>query len=117
MDVKWTETHPFGDGARGQFRCGVLAEPFQSLSNRFKIAGSSTHGQAQIYPYTGRQVDHARKASSTVRNVVPSTPAPMRSRSPVASTSSRAVSSSCRTGPLSTKDTERHCTDVVDHPS
>src|SRR5436190_16787084 len=48
--------------------------------------------QAKIHPYAGRQVDHARKTPRTVRNTAASTPAPMRNRSPVANTSSRAAS-------------------------
>jgi len=39
--------------------------------------------QAKIHPHAGRKMDHIRRASSTVRNVVASTPAPMRNRSPV----------------------------------
>jgi hypothetical protein len=41
-------------------------------------------------------------ASNTVRNVVASTPLPMRSRSPLLSTSSRAVADSCPAASLST---------------
>src|SRR5205807_4059784 len=48
--------------------------------------------QAQIHPHAGWQVDHARKTSSTARKVAVSTPAPMRSRSPVGNTSSSAAS-------------------------
>jgi hypothetical protein len=51
------------------------------------------------------RMDHGRKTSITVRNVAASTPALMRSRSPVANTSSRAASVAgfCRGAPLSTK--------------
>ena len=61
--------------------------------------------QAKIHPHAGRQMDHRRKISRTVCNVAASTPAPMRSRSPVAMTSSRAasVAGSCRATLLSTK--------------
>ncbi len=44
--------------------------------------------QAQVYAHAGRKVDHARRISTTVRSVAASTPAPIRSRSPVANTSS-----------------------------
>ncbi len=61
--------------------------------------------QAKIHPHAGRQVDHTRNTASTVRNVVPSTPVPMRNRSPLANTSSSAASAadSCRAALLSTK--------------
>jgi hypothetical protein len=49
-------------------------------------------GQAHIHPDAGRQVNHARRVSNTVRSVAASTPAPIRNRSPLVSTSSRLIS-------------------------
>src|SRR5436305_14903495 len=61
--------------------------------------------QAQVHTHAGWQVDHARNTSSTVRKVAASTPALMRSRSPVANASSSAASAarSSRRGLRSTK--------------
>src|SRR5471030_1696365 len=73
-------------------------QPVKALAH---VAGR----KAQIHPHAGWQVNHTRNASSTVRKVTASTPAPIRSRSPVASTSSRLASAagSCLTPPRSTK--------------
>jgi hypothetical protein len=38
--------------------------------------------QTQVHAYAGRQVDHPRTASNTIRNVAASTWLPIRSRSP-----------------------------------
>src|ERR1700730_7207234 len=51
-----------------------------------------TSRQAHIDPYAGRQVDHLRSASSTVRNTVAFTLQPIRSRSPLGSTNSSVYS-------------------------
>src|SRR5215475_5235816 len=61
--------------------------------------------EAEVHPHAGRQVDHPRSTFSTIRNVVMSTPGLMRSRSPVASTSSIIGSAvrSCRRALLSTR--------------
>src|SRR5581483_7247997 len=60
----------------------------QAIAALAHVAGR----KAQIHAHAGRQVDRARNASSTVRNMIASNPAPMRSRSPLVSASSRAVS-------------------------
>src|ERR1700688_2234524 len=48
--------------------------------------------QTQVHAHAGRQVYHPRTTSSTIRNVVATTWLPMRSRSPLLSTSSSADS-------------------------
>ena len=62
-------------------------------------------GERQIRPHAGWQMDHARKASSTARNVDASTPTPMCRRSPVVNSNSTSASAdlSRRTPRLSTK--------------
>lgn len=50
--------------------------------------------QARIHPHARRRMDHRRTVSSTRRNVAASTPAPIRSRSPLFSTSSSAATAS-----------------------
>src|SRR5450432_4423736 len=64
-----------------------------------------TGRQAQIYSDAAWQVDHARKAANTVRSAASSTPRPMRSRSPVFSTSSKvgSVAVSLGAAPRSTR--------------
>ena len=63
-----------------------------------------------IHPHAGRQLNHARNAANTLRNAVASTPAPIRSRSPVVSTSSRSSSvARCRAGDVSTNANRIGC--------
>src|ERR1700721_4668591 len=58
-----------------------------------------TGRQAHIYSDAAWQVDHARKTANTVRSAASSPPRPMRSRSPVFSTSSKAGSVAVSLGP------------------
>jgi hypothetical protein len=44
--------------------------------------------QTQVHAHAGRQVDHPRTVSSTIRNVAASTSLPIRSRSPLGRTNS-----------------------------
>ena len=76
-----------------------------AMESAFEALAHVARRQTQIHPHAGWQVDHARKTSSTARKVAVSTPLPMRSRSPVANTSSSTASAvrSCRRAPLSTK--------------
>ena len=82
--------------------------PLQTVETAPHIAGA----QAQIHAHAGRQVDHPRTASSTIRSVAASAWLVIRSRSPFLSTNSSAVlplsvsedlgcSRANRTGPVS----------------
>src|SRR5450631_3484865 len=49
-----------------------------------------TRTQTQIHPHAGWQVNHPRTTSSTIRSIAASASLPIRSRSPLVSTSSNA---------------------------
>src|SRR5579862_1680089 len=70
---------------------GVQFQVFSHQSvQAVKAFAHVTGRQAQIHSDAARQVHHARKTVNTVRSAASSTPRPMRSRSPVLSTSSNA---------------------------
>src|ERR1700693_3537635 len=72
-----------GEGIQVQM---ISHQRVQSVKTPAHVA----RAQTQIHSYAGRQVNHPRTASRTIRKVAPSTSLPIRNRSPLLSTSSSA---------------------------
>jgi hypothetical protein len=72
-----------GEGVQMQM---VFYQGVQTVKTTAHVA----RAQTQIHPHAGRQVNHPRTASRTMRSVAASTSLPIRSRSPFPSTSSSA---------------------------
>src|ERR1017187_3164167 len=90
-------------------RTAVFSRDMPHGTTHPSIESRTLAERTQIHPHAGRQENHPRNTSSTFRNAVGSTPAPIRSSSPVVSTSSRAasVAPSRRDPPVSTNTKRR----------